>query len=93
MDSRQGFIEITSYRECLTHTNMSQVITLSVSGNPMLCHPVENSQASTDGACDGIILYIDCAHCGHPTNLCRVHIDTDQMYDWIEEYGLKVKGY
>ena len=80
-------------REATHIKNMSQVITLSVSGNPILCHPVQNSQASTDGACDGIILYIDCAHCEHPTNLCRVHIDTDQMYDWIEEYGLKVKGY
>ena len=80
-------------REATHIENMSRVITLSVSGNPILCHPVKNSQANPDGACDGIILYLDCAHCEHPTNLCRVHIDTDKMYDWIEDYGLKVKGY
>jgi len=72
---------------------MSRVISKSVSGKPLLCHPVKNSQASTDGAGVGWILYIDCAYCENKTNLCRVNVDADQIDDWIYERGLKVKGY
>lgn len=72
---------------------MSRVISKSVSGKPLLCHPVKNSQASTDGAWVGWILYIDCAYCENKTNLCRVHVDADQIDDWIYERGLKVNGY
>ena len=72
---------------------MSRVISRSVSGNPLLCHPVKNSQASTDGAMVGWILYIDCAYCQKSSSLCRVNVEADQIDTWIEEYGLKVKGY
>jgi hypothetical protein len=71
---------------------MSQVISRSISGSPLLCHPIENSQASTDGANIGWILYIDCAYC-NKTTLCRVNVDADQIDDWIYERGLKVNGY
>lgn len=72
--------------------NMSRVISQSVSGKPLLCHPVKNSQASTDGAWVGWILYIDCAYCEKSTR-CRVNVDADQIDTWIDEQGLEVKGY
>ena len=73
--------------------NMSRVISRSVSGKPLLCHPVKNSQATTDGAWVGWILYIDCAYCENKTNLCRVNVDADQIDTWIEDFDITVKGY
>ena len=58
------------------------------------CVPARGSQGAVSDIqpADGWFIFIDCSSCCK-SNMCRVHLSSDEVDEWIHEYDITVRGF